>query len=338
MASTSDTISQSSTKPRLRGCLFFIKRGLLAVVVLFIFGFIYQLAATELDRRSYQPPGQLLAVDGHMMHIHCTGEGQPTVILEAAGGHFSATWALVQVEIATVTRVCAYDRAGYGWSDPAPQPRDAAQIAIDLHTLLEEAGIEPPYIMVGHSVGGLYSRVYNSQFTGEVTGLVLVDATHPDNWTRQGESIQTLQTMASVSAVLSRFGLMRLFFGGENFGLPAEANAALKADIFSSQYWDTQQADTTAMLTSLDQGRAAGVLGDLPLAVLAALTYPEGAGRDTEYTLQQELAALSSNSRFQNVEGAGHITLVTDPQYAQVVSDEILKVIEAARTGELLAQ
>ena len=105
---------------------------------------MYQDVATENDKRTYVAPGQLLDVDGHQMHILCTGEGSPTVILEAAGGHFSATWGLVQPQVAQNTRVCAYDRAGYGWSEPGPEPRDAGQIATELHTLLAEAGIKPP--------------------------------------------------------------------------------------------------------------------------------------------------------------------------------------------------
>ena len=324
-----------------RGCLFYLKRGLLAVVILIIalsvLGFIYQTAAEASDREAYLPPGQMVEIDEHPMHILCTGEGSPTVILEAGAGHFSATWAWVQPMVGQDTRVCAYDRAGYGWSEPAPEPRDAQRIAAELHTLLDMAAVEPPYVLVGHSLGGIYIRVYRSQYPDEVAGMVLVDATHPDNWERQGESIQTLQAMASVSTVLSRVGLMRLFFGGESFDLPEPDNGALKANIASSQYWDTQRADAAAMEASLDAGRAAGELGEMPLAVLVALTYPEGQGRDTERALQLELAALSTNSLYQEIDGAGHITLLTDKQYARLVSEAILQVIEAARTGEPLA-
>jgi pimeloyl-ACP methyl ester carboxylesterase len=337
----SETSEQPTDHQRKRGCLSYVKRGLkwfgVGILVLLILGFAYQIIATEMDKRNFLPPGQLLEVDGHDMHILCTGEGSPTVILEAAGGHFSSTWALVQPIVAESSRVCAYDRAGYGWSEPGPEPREAQRIASELHSLLEQAGVESPYVMVGHSVGGIYVRVFHAQYPGEVMGMVLVDSTHPDNWARQGESIQTLQTAAAVSAVLSRFGLMRLAFSGQEFGLPSQDNAALKANISSSQYWDTQRADTAAMVASLEQGRAAGDLGDLPLVVLAAVDYPEGTGRDTELSLQSELAALSTNSLYQETAGARHITLVTDERYALFVSEAIIQVVEAVRTTEPLA-
>jgi pimeloyl-ACP methyl ester carboxylesterase len=324
-----------------RGCLFYVKRGLkwlgIVLIALVVLGVICQLIATEADRRAYAPPGQLYTVDGHQMHIVCTGEGSPTVILEAGGGHFSATWARVQPMVAQSTRVCAYDRAGYGWSEPGPEPRDAQRIATELQTLLDVVGVEPPYVLVGHSLGGIYARVYNAHYPGEVVGMVLVDATHPDSWARQGESIQALQAVASVSTVLARVGLMRLFFAAQNFDLPGPDNAALKADIASAHYWDTQRADAAAMEATTAEGRAAGELGDLPLAVLAAGEYPAGPRRDIKFSLQHELAALSTNSTYQEVAGANHISLVTDEQYAALVSQAILRVVEAARTGRPLA-
>ncbi len=339
--STSPFLGETTGQPihasRKRGCLFFVRRALalliLTLVILAVGGAVYQVIATENDKRTYVAPGQLLDVDGHQMHILCAGEGSPTVILEAAGGHFSTTWALIQPQVAQGTRVCAYDRAGYGWSESRSEARDAKQIAAELHNLLIAAEIKPPFVMVGHSVGGIYIREYNAQYPGEVVGMVLVDSTHPDNWTRQGESIEALQMMASVSAGLARIGLMRVFIGAQNFGLPAEYNAALKANMSTSQYWDTQRADTVSMLTSLEQVSSSGDLGDMPLAVLAAVDYPEGKGRDTELALQNELAALSTNSIYTLIDGAHHITLVTDPLYASLVGNTILQVVEAVRAN-----
>ena len=339
-----DVTSMPETTPQLarrRGCLFYLKRGLkwlgIGLIGLIVLGAIYQVIATESDRRTYTPIGQLYTVEGHQMHMICTGEGSPTVILEAGAGHFSATWARVQQDIAQATRVCAYDRAGYGWSEPGPEPRDAQRIATELHALLNVAGVEPPYVLAGHSLGGIYIRVFNAQYPGEVVGMALIDATHPDNWVRQGESIPALQTAATVSTVLARIGLMRLFFGGQNFDLPEWDNAALKANIASAQYWDTQRADAAAMEATTAEGRAAGQLGDLPLAVVVAGEYPEGPGRDIKFSLQHELAALSTNSIYQEVAGANHISLVTNEQYAASVSQAIKRVIEAARSGQPLA-
>ncbi|MBK8023059.1 MAG: alpha/beta hydrolase [Chloroflexi bacterium] len=287
---------------------------------------------------SVPSPGQLYTVDGHQMHIVCQGEGSPTVLLEAGGGHFSATWGWVQQQVAQGTQVCAYDRAGYGWSEPGPDPRDAVRIAGELHDLLAQAAVDPPYVVVAHSVGGIYTRVFNAHYPGEVVGMVLVDTTHPDNWAQQGESIGALQAMASVASVISRFGAIRLMIASQAFDLPEAANGALKADMASAEYWQTQQQDAAAMQMSMDEARAAGDLGDLPLAVVMAVDYPEGRGRDTEYALQRELASLSRNGSFQIIEGARHITLLTNETLAAQVSGAIGRVIESARTGRPLTE
>ncbi len=123
-------------------------------------GMLYQTAATEADKRNFPPPGNLIDVGGFKMHIDCIGEGSPTVILEALSGGFSSYWAWVQPEVAKQVRVCAYDRAGFGWSENDPQPESPQRTAQNLHTLLANANILGPYVMVGHSKGGLYVREY----------------------------------------------------------------------------------------------------------------------------------------------------------------------------------
>src|SRR5215210_7284679 len=156
--------------------------GLLALAVI---GAIYQAIATEIDQRTYPPPGELVNVGNHSLHINCVGEGGPTVILEAASLGMSAHWVRVQQQVAQTTRVCAYDRAGMGWSERSPEPRDARQVSSELHTLLEGAGgIEGPYVLVGHSYGGLYARMYAARYSEEVAGVVLVDSSHPEQFTR----------------------------------------------------------------------------------------------------------------------------------------------------------
>ena len=139
-----------------------------ALLALAVIGAIYQAVATEIDRRTYPPPGQLVEVGGHRLHLHCVDQGTPTVILEAASGGMSAHWVRVQQEVARTTRACAYDRAGLGWSEPGPGPRDARQISSELHTLLGNAGIEGPYVLVGHSYGGLYVRTHADRYPDEV--------------------------------------------------------------------------------------------------------------------------------------------------------------------------
>ncbi len=150
--------------------------GVVLIAILLVAGKIVQRRATLADFERFPTLGQLVDVDGYRMHIFCQGEGSPTVIADAGNGDFSITWGLVQPEVAQHTRICVYDRAGYGWSESNPAPRTARQMVTELHALLKNAEIEGPYILVGHSLGGFNVRMYASLYLEEVVGMVLVDA------------------------------------------------------------------------------------------------------------------------------------------------------------------
>ena len=147
-------------------------------------GFLYENISEARDRRFNPMPGELVNVNGRKMHIDCTGEGNPTVILEAGLGDTYLSWRKVQPEIAKFARVCSYDRAGLGYSDSSSQPRTSRVIAQELHALLQAAQVPPPYVLVGHSMGGYDVRLYASLYRDEIAGMVLVDASHPDQETR----------------------------------------------------------------------------------------------------------------------------------------------------------
>ena len=138
-----------------------IARMVLVLLVLLVAGMLlssgYQAFATGRDLEKYPAPGQLIDVGGYRLHIYCVGEGSPTVVMEAGMSGWSTDWLLVQPEVAEVTRACAYDRAGYGWSDEGPRPQDSQQVATALNRLLAEAGIEGEIILVGHSLGGVFA-------------------------------------------------------------------------------------------------------------------------------------------------------------------------------------
>lgn len=140
---------------------------------------IFNAAVGAVNRRLHPPPGSFFNVDGSRLHLYCTGTGTPTVILESGLGDDWLQWRKVQPALSQLTRVCSYDRAGYGWSDPRPGPRDSIHIADELHELLTKAGISGPVLLMGHSAGGLHIRQYATKYPADVVGLVFVDASTP---------------------------------------------------------------------------------------------------------------------------------------------------------------
>jgi len=161
-----------------------VGRSFLGVILLLAFvlacAAVYNHWAFQHYRAVYPPPGKLYRVDGFSMHLYCTGTGAPTVILEAGLGDDSRIWGKVQPELSKLTRVCSYDRAGLGWSDPRPGPRDSESIADQLHGLLAAARISGPIVLMGHSIAGLHMRVYVSKYRQDIGGVVFVDGATPD--------------------------------------------------------------------------------------------------------------------------------------------------------------
>jgi len=153
-----------------------------AVVLLAGSGIAYQWTRSAGDLRRFPPPGRLIDVGGFRLHLLCEGSGEPTVVMDAGLGDSYLTWQSIQPLAARSTRVCSYDRAGLGYSDPGPRPRDSRRIVAELHALLQHARLPGPYILVGHSFGGFNTRLFAYTYPEEVAGLVLVDASHEDQW------------------------------------------------------------------------------------------------------------------------------------------------------------
>jgi pimeloyl-ACP methyl ester carboxylesterase len=315
---------------------------ILAVIVgLPILGAIYQAIATRRDRQNFPPPGRFVDVGGHRLHLNVMGErsSHPTVILEAGMASISSNWGWVQREVAKTTQVVSYDRASLGWSDPGVKPLDAAKSARELHAALHGAGIPAPYVLAGHSYGGLVVRMFADLYRDEVAGVVLVDSSHPDQWARipASKGGQTVAIANRVTALLARFGVMRLFHLEESFiaGLPPREYAEMRAYLSTPGGW-LAGADGLVAWRDLSRAQvnATRSLGDLPLFVLSVTEQELYA--DALTALQAELPALSSNSTHVTVEGATHYTLVSRQEYAAQVSEAILQVVAAARSGEAL--
>ncbi len=350
----SDSIYNNYQKPkpllphRRKGAGYWIFRTLLVLALtilsLAILGAGYQAIATWVNARNYPPPGQMVDVGGHQMHLYCTGanaNGSATVILETGEGSISSAWALVQPKVAEATQVCSYDRAGMGWSDPSAEPRDAQHIAQELHTLLHNANIPGPYVLVGWSYGGLYVREYAGQYGDEVAGLVLLDSSHPDQWISTPEGRAQFETYAkiySVAPTLARLGVMRVMgLVQPDSGLPTPYGEALKASFAATKDWDAQSAEFLASLGSAIQVREFGSLGNIPVFVLSATEHGMPPNQEQLWQRWQiELASLSTNSVHRTIAGADHASFWRDPGMTKVSSAAILEVVEAARSGAAL--
>lgn len=218
--------------------------------LLLIVAYIHQRQTTAADFAHFPMQGQRVDVGGYSLHIHCMGEGSPTVVVDAGNADFSLSWQGIQLEVAKFTRICTYDRAGYGWSDPSPKPRTAEVMAEELHTLLSNAGVEPPYVLVGHSLGGYNVRMFADLYPDEVAGMVLVDAGHEDQLNRFPPEYAKLnqQQVSYLSAMgfMSRFGILRILgnsSGGAEFApprvlkLPAEIQPVYMAMMSHPSYF-----------------------------------------------------------------------------------------------------
>ena len=276
----------------------------------------------------------MVDVGGYRLHIHCLGQGGPTVVLE--GGMFasSAMWSWVQPELASHTRVYAYDRAGMGWSDPGPQPRTPGQIARELHSLLTNAGIAGPYVLVGHSLGGKNVRMFALQHPDQVAGMVLVDARseYVDANTSPAEEQAFQQNIASQASQfrLGRsLGLVRLI-GASLWGGPAMPREMRTEGMLlttSQRSVEAQTAEGLERAADDAQLQAASSLGDRPVLVLAA---GQKVAHDPIWAeAQRRQAALSTNGRLIVAEGSGHAIHWEQPT---LVIDAVRQVVDDVRS------
>ena len=308
----------ASPKRRGRGCFVWLGGIVAALLGLMLIGALYESVSEAHDRRAYPPPGQLVDVGGYRLHINCVGTGSPTVVIDAGAGDWSATWSSrVQPGVAGTTRVCTYDRAGLGWSEPGPLPRTSQQFAHELHTLLTNADIAGPYVLVGHSLGGLTVRLFAHEYPAEVAGLVLIDSMNPRPGAHAAPATppQTHVSDLSILTLPVRIGVLRLLAGPLDLksGLsPEVANAYVAYAVTSRQFQTSLLDENAGMGASLAQASAVTSLDDLPLIVVS-----RGLGADADWQrLQADLLHLSSRSEQRFADRSGHLVQIDQPEAA----------------------
>jgi pimeloyl-ACP methyl ester carboxylesterase len=313
----------------------------LLIVLLALTGFLYQTIASAVDTSRYPAPGRLIDVGGFRLHLYCTGTshlGSPTVILEAGGGGSSLGWGTVQPGVASFTRVCSYDRAGYGWSDNGPLPRTAGRIVTELHTLLARAAVPGPYVLVGHSFGGLIVRLYAYTYPQQVAGLVLVDSISEEavRYPELRANVASVANLLSICQALAPFGIVRLlgYFYNPAVELPPTVQPVAQALLYQTRECYTAHDEVAAGDESYAQVRAARhPLGHLPLVVLTrgveGVFFQGNAGKPVLaawLTLQKGLASLSTNSQQIIATRSGHNIQLDQP-------DLVIAAIKQVLTG-----
>ncbi|WP_426595682.1 alpha/beta fold hydrolase [Cellulomonas sp. McL0617] len=305
-------------------------------------GGVYQTVGTAVDASTVSMPGRLIDVGGHRLHISCAGSGSPTVVVEGGGGATAADLGWISTGVARETTICVYDRAGRGWSEDAGAPQDADAISNDLDTLLHRADVPGPYVIAGHSFGGLYALTFATHHPDEVAGMVLIDSTSPHYGSAAtaaarpaaSETYDPIGRIAALTSSLARLGFGRLYATVAQVDLPARERAEVRASTAMPGTLRSTIEEYAQANASMEQAALLRDFGNKPLMVLTA-----GAGNANDWTQKQDrLAALSTDSVHRVVDDATHDALVGDPVHAATTTQAILDVVQAVRTGHTLSR
>lgn len=307
---------------------------------------------------SVPPPGRLVDVGGFRLHINCAGHGSPSVVFDAALGGSSLSWTLVQREVASFAHVCSYDRAGFGWSDAGPLPRTAGRVADELRVLLDRAGEAPPYVLVGHSFGGLVMRIFATKFRRDTAALVLVDPAHPEDWItpapKERQRLDRGLRLCRQGTIAARLGLARVVTALVNAGalsparvlvrflsrgglsaedegilapmwkLPDEVRRPLRYFWTQPKFFEALGSQIESICVSATEAldAAAQGYGALPLVTIS----PTNPG---EHRLRQQeaLARLSSRGRHTVASKSGHWIPLDEPEAVIAAIREIHRTV-----------
>ena len=292
--------------------------------VIFLLGGLCSQVRADPMEQWYIAPGKMIDVGGYRLHIYCTGEGTPTVILDAGMGGFSLDWYRVQQSVSMKTRVCSYDRAGYGWSEPGPPPRTTDHIVEELYTLLDNSGNKPPYILVGHSFGGYNMQYYTRLYPDQVAGLVLVDSSHPD----QAERLPEIPSVREKS----RAGKIVTVFVGQNTlqYYPEEIRFKVLPLLTQRKVNITHRRESVNFVMSGYQVAHAAAFPDIPLIVISRGLHawpddPYGNMLESVWAdMQKELAGLSPHGRQIIATRSKHLIHLEQPDLVSAAIESLL--------------
>jgi pimeloyl-ACP methyl ester carboxylesterase len=300
-------------------------------------GGMYETATTAHDQQSYPAPGTLYDVGGHRLHLNCSGSGSPTVVLENGLGETSATWTRITAEVSRTTRVCAYDRAGQGWSDDVGAPQDGLAIAADLHALLARAGEAGPFVLVGHSAGGAYAMIHAAQYPDEVAGMVLLDSMSPYQFSALPDFATEYAMMRrglGVLPSLTRLGIARVVPTSAWSSLPEPAASQVQAFASSPRGMRNMRDEQSVYRDVFEQAQALTSLHGKPLVVVTATESLHEIKGWAE--AQDQLAALSTNSQHR-VAQATHQGVIDDAAAYEPSVFAIVDVVESILTNDSVA-
>lgn len=333
-----DTTSARRTRSRVATVIAVLTVPILALASAAL---VVEGVARARDDATHPPPGRLVATPGGAVHLHCVGVGAPTVVLEGGLGADVTSWAWVQADLAETTRVCAYDRPGYGWSEPSDAPRDPASTAASLADALERAGEPGPFVIAGHSLGAHYARAFAASEGERVRAVVLVDGRHPD----VAVAIDGFEAMLAsdmrmmrLAGALAPFGVVRALGPSDALfdDLPDEIGPAGRSRSVRREHVRAYAQELGSLLAFDAAVAALPRLDATPLLVLAAGSPMEGAGEgfwDAVWPLQERFTTLSDDARLVVVEGADHIGILTVRAHATQVAERIAELVAEVRSG-----
>jgi pimeloyl-ACP methyl ester carboxylesterase len=308
---------------------------LLGIMALAAVAGAYETAREASDRAAYPAPGRLVDVGGYRLHLNCSGSGSPTVVLLPGAGESSSMWGWIAPAVARDARVCRYDRAGRGWSESAPAAQDGVALSADLHALLDRANETGPFVLAGHSFGGLYALDFAARYPEQVAGVVLLDSTHPESFTRLKIYPTFHEGFRRVSALfpsLARLGVTRLVARWSHEGLPPQARAEERAFWSTARTARSQHDEWAGARDAMRRARSLRTLESRPLIVVTAVRD----ALDGWMPLQEGLATLSTNSVHRVLPNAAHASLTEDEGDSAESSRAIRDVVEAVRNGRPL--